>query len=100
MERTILSHFLDYKENIKFQYIIKLADALSDMIRETLLNRFQSHVDSLVQMVSLIDSRQLDEAQASNMLADMMRKTQGIESGLDHIRQQIGMYEGELARGG
>ncbi len=100
MEKAILSHFLDYKENLKFQYIIKLADALTSAVKETLLNRFQSHVNSLVKMVSLIDSRQLDETQASTLLTKMIQQADGIEEGLDRIRKQMGMYEGKLARGG
>lgn len=100
MQESVVSHFIDYKENIKFQYIIKLVDAVSNTVKETLLNRFQSYVDSLLQMMSLIDTKQLDEAHASEVLDEMEGRTTEIQADLQQIRATTGLRSADPDQGG
>ncbi|MFH0731152.1 MAG: dynamin family protein [Pseudomonadota bacterium] len=90
-EKTILFHFIDYKENLKFQYILKLVDAVSHTVKATLLHRFESYVESLVQLLSLIGNKQLDEVRAAEVLDEMAACTSRIEAGLRKIRGQNGL---------
>lgn len=89
-EKTILFHFIDYKENLKFQYILKLVDAVANTVKATLLHRFESYVESLVQLLSLIGNKQLDEARAEGVLDEMAACTSQIEAGLRRIKGQNG----------
>lgn len=100
MQESVVSHFIDYKENIKFQYIIKLVDAVSNTVKEMLLNRFQSYVDSLLQMMSLISTKQLDEAHASEVLDEMEGRTKEIQADLQQIRAAIGLRSADPDQGG
>ncbi|MDX9785884.1 MAG: dynamin family protein [Desulfobacterales bacterium] len=99
-EKTISYHFIDYKENLKFQYLIKLADAMSRSVKETLLNRFQSYMDSLLQMRSLVSNKQLDEVHAASILAEMSVRTEEIEAGLFTMREQLGPAVTAVGKGG
>lgn len=99
-EKTIGSHFMDYKENLKFQYAIKLADAVSTAIKETLLSRFQSYIDSLLEMLSLVGNKQLDEAHAAQVLTEMTLLSQDIASGLSQLRKNLGLTATVSGRGG
>jgi hypothetical protein len=99
-EKTILFHFIDYKENLKFQYIMKLVDAVSHATREALLNRFQSYVESLLELSSLIGNKQLDEAHAAGVLDEMSASTQQIEAALGRIRRQNGLDKTDPEAGG
>jgi hypothetical protein len=92
-EKTILFHFIDYKENLKFQYILKLVDAVSNAVKAALLNRFQSYVDSLLELLSLIGNKQVDEAHAASVLDEMAACTGQIEEGLSKIRRQNGLHK-------
>jgi guanylate kinase len=90
-EKTILFHFIDYKENLKFQYILKLVDAVSHTVKATLLLRFESYVESLVQLLSLIGNKQLDEGRAAKVLDEMAARTNRLESELRKIRGRNGL---------
>ncbi len=57
-ERSLLFHFKDYRENIKFGYIFKMVESASVQIADGLLERFQIYESDLAQMVALIDESQ------------------------------------------
>jgi hypothetical protein len=99
-EKTILFHFIDYKENLKFQYVLKLVDAVSHATQEMLLNRFQSYVESLLELSSLIGNKQLDEARAAGVLDEMTASRHRIEAALGKIRRQNGLDKTDPGAGG
>lgn len=99
-EKTILFHFVDYKENLKFQYIMKLIDAVSDAVTAALLNRFESYVESLLQLTSMIGNRQMDETRAADILDEMAACTGQIEEKLAKIRRQNGLHKTDPDGGG
>ncbi len=57
-ERSLLFHFKDYRENIKFGYIFKMVESASVQITDGLLERFEIYESDLAQMVALIDESQ------------------------------------------
>ncbi len=57
-ERSLLFHFKDYRENIKFGYIFKMVESASVQITDGLLARFEVYESDLAQMVALIDESQ------------------------------------------
>jgi hypothetical protein len=69
-ERSVLFHFKDYRENIKFRYIFPMVESAANQISDVLLERFQTYEDDLTQMAELIGASQADK----NKRADTLRE--------------------------
>lgn len=81
--RSILFHLKDYRENIKFQYLTKLADAAGAALYRQLLSRFQHHGADLTRLVQQIGDQHLDKQQMIARL-DLMRTS------VDTLNTQLG----------
>jgi hypothetical protein len=88
-ERSIIDHFKNYKENVKFQYIFKLADAASNKLYEGLIERFQSYVTDLSKTVDLISDKQSDKQQAYEILKEMELASNDVGIRIKKAREKI-----------
>jgi hypothetical protein len=88
-ERSIIFHFKDYKENIKFQYILKLAEVVSKTLYEALIDRFQTYVSNLTTVVEQISEKRIDKEQASRVLKEMELANRSIGERIDKVRKKI-----------
>jgi hypothetical protein len=88
-ERSIVFHFKDYQENIKFQYINKLVEAVSKSLYESLLDRFQAYVTDLSNIVELINNKLIDKKQATEILKEMEQSSREIDDRINIIREKI-----------
>ncbi|MDM8548767.1 dynamin family protein [Desulfobacterales bacterium HSG2] len=85
-ERSVIFHFKDYRENIKFQYGFKLTDALSDSIYNILLDRFQGYITDLSRIVNLIEERQIDKEDASDILQEISAASREVNERISRLR--------------
>ena len=89
-ERSIISHFRDYQENIKFQYILKLAEASFQSLLECLLDRFQAYSADISRITEWADSHQTDKVQISRQLNEMRQQSREIAERVRIVREQAG----------
>lgn len=80
-ERSLLFHFKDYRENIKFGYIFKMVESASVQIADGLLERFETYENDLAQMVALIDASQSVKVQQETSFRE-------IAASADHLYQR------------
>jgi len=71
MEESIRDHFMDYKENLKYQYAFKLVETISDRLHESVMDRIGAFSGSLVDMKGLIEKQQLAEDELLEEFASM-----------------------------
>ena len=64
-EESLIFHFKNYKENIKFQYIFQLVDAVSDSIHDALIERFHDYTQDLSHLTGSMVKNQVDKDQLS-----------------------------------
>lgn len=88
-EGSIIFHFKDYRENTKFQYLFKLADALSDILRDILLDRFQAYITDLSNIAELIGEKQVDREDFTEILGKMETVSSGISKRIDSLRTEL-----------
>ena len=67
-EKAMLFHLKSYKENLKFQYLFKLADALSIHLYDSLIDRFQAYRSDLSRIKKAIEKKELDREKAREVL--------------------------------
>ena len=88
-ERSIVSHFKDYRENLKFQYIYKLADAAFQSLLECLMAHFDAYSTGISRITQWADGHQSDKEVVSRSLNDMRLKSRQIADQLKSIREQM-----------
>ena len=88
-ERSILFHLKDYKENIKFQYMLKLADAAAAALYRQMLERFQHHGADLSRLVELIREQRLDKETLSASLERMKDASRSLQEKIGHLKSEL-----------
>jgi GTPase SAR1 family protein len=88
-EKSIISHFKDYRENIKYQYVFKLVDAVSKALFEALLDRFQTYVTDLSKLVEGIEGHKEGKDGAAGSLEEMESVSTNIQERIQQIRKKI-----------
>ena len=88
-ERSIIFLFKDYRENIKFQYIFKLVEAVSKNLYEALLDRFQAYVTDLSNVVQLVSSQKVNKHQTFELLKEMELASREINQRINAFREKI-----------
>jgi GTPase SAR1 family protein len=70
-ERSILEHFKDYKENIKFQYMLRLVDAAGARLFEGLTDCFRVYVSDLKSLIDTMGDERSDRVRLGESLGDV-----------------------------
>jgi hypothetical protein len=88
-EKSVAFHFKDYRENIKFQYMFKLVEALSDDLYESLLNRFQAYFADLKNFSKQASEKRIDKVSLSEEFSTLRKRSRLIQS---RIEQTAGNF--------
>ena len=88
-ERSVLSHLKDYKENIKFQYMYKLADAMSEHLYKGLLDSFDAYFSDISHMVALIREKRIDKTATLEELEKIKTNASLMLEKIDGLRDKI-----------
>lgn len=88
-EKSVISNFEDYKENIKFQYIFKLIEAVSISFCEAFLEGFQVYNTDLSKLVELTEQKRIDKQQLSALLKEMEQIAANVLDRINFLRKKI-----------
>lgn len=99
-ERSIYENFRDHQENIKFQYILRLADATSKRLYEDLTEQFRIYVSDLKGLISSMSSEHRDKEKVDAQLKTLENDIRSIHSRIGNLRRDIGqLRDGEDSSG-
>jgi len=70
-ERSMIAQFRDYQENVKFQHLFRLIDAMVDQLNEDFQAQFQSYSADTSKMIDMVKETHVDKER----LLDDLRKT-------------------------
>ena len=88
-ERSLLMHLKDYKENVKFQYMYKLTDAMSEHLYKGLLESFNAYFTDISNMVDLIREERIDKSAALEELEWVEKNASLALEKIDGLREKI-----------
>jgi hypothetical protein len=88
-ERSIQFHLKDYKENIKFQYMLRLADAAAAALYRRMLERFQHYGADLSRLVELIGEQRLDKEKVSVCLDRMGESSITLQEKIGRLKADL-----------
>ncbi|CAN2049303.1 Dynamin family protein [Candidatus Magnetomoraceae bacterium gMMP-13] len=86
-ENSILVHFIDYRENIKYQYIFKLVEAISRHLHDRMTARFDMLSEDFSEMTELAGQSRKKREQALNKLKEIENKSEDFIKRIDNIRK-------------
>ena len=87
--KSVEFHLKDYRENLKFGYLFKLAEAASENLTQTALDRFQAYFSDLSATMKHIGTSQNDKGKAVKILNEMDQISGQLNDKLDHVRKKI-----------
>ena len=61
-------HFKSYRENIKFQYILKLTEAVAESFYREILDRFQIYSTDISHLRDAVSEKRIDKGHLSEIL--------------------------------
>ena len=88
-ERSLLFHMRDYRENIKHQYLLKLADAAAAFLNDRMIERFQHHGADLSRLATLIGEHRLDKESVSTRLEAMEAASRALKEKIGRLRTDL-----------
>ncbi len=86
-EKSIRAHLKDYRENIKFQYLLRLVDAYSETLKNAMTERYQVYTDNLLRMIDSIKNRKLDKTRAATVLNEMGEQALVLENRIRNLQE-------------
>ncbi|RJP36781.1 MAG: hypothetical protein C4548_15305 [Desulfobacteraceae bacterium] len=84
---SILFHFKNYRENLKFQYIFKLVDGVSQHIHDSMMERFHDYAQDLAQMTDMTTARQEDRSRLSEDVLAVSSEVADIRHRMDRFHE-------------
>ncbi len=88
-ERTVSAHFKDYRENIKFQYLFKLSEAVSRYLLDALGQRLQDYGATLALLGQTVDGEREDRSRTLETLRASKARSIEIRDRILQIRENI-----------
>lgn len=92
-EKSIVATFMDYRENLKFQYILKIADGVSKSLHMRLSDRFRLHVDDLGDFAKRLGQESVDKDQLTRMLVKTAGELETSQTKIGVLREKIALLD-------
>jgi len=94
-ERSMMFHLKSYRENLKFQYLFKLADSLSIRLYDCMMDQFRAYQTDLGRITKAIREKELDREKTIELLGKVQNETQALghrliemNMGIDKIKDE------------
>ena len=87
MQDSIADHFMDYKENIKYQYMFKLVDAMSGRLYETLTDNMMAFTGNLSDMTGVIENQRTAKGQLSEQFDSMEQSLEAVMKKIENVER-------------
>jgi hypothetical protein len=84
LRESITAHLMDYRENLKYQYLFKLVDAMSSSLYESLVDRMRAFTGSASDIGGLMENEQQARDQIVNEFVSLETSVSAV---LDKVTQ-------------
>jgi len=95
-ERSILEHFRDYQENIKFQYMLRLLDVAGSRLFEGLTEHFRMYVSDLNELINSMGSERSDKEQVGEALGAVEAALGAMQTRVEAMRREVDRMRGDM----
>ncbi len=88
-EKAVISHFVNYQENLKFQYFFKLIESASNSYYKALVDRFRANSADHLNIADLIEKKQTDKECALKVLKKMEQVAEQIALRIKSVKKEL-----------
>ncbi len=89
IRESIVFHFKNFRENLKFQYIFQVVEALSESIAESMMARFHDYTRDLVRLTDAMDKSQEDRERIISIFHKLAQRSEELSKSMDRFDQQM-----------
>ncbi|MGM0788055.1 MAG: hypothetical protein ACQETG_10135, partial [Thermodesulfobacteriota bacterium] len=84
-EASIIFHFKNYRENLKFQYLFRLVDSVADEISEMLVHRFKTYSTDFERITEITGRDRADREKALEGIDSVLADLAELDSRLEEL---------------
>jgi hypothetical protein len=92
-EEYLVFHFENFRENFKFQYLLKLLNMASEHLHSLLIERFQSYEADMQTIENVVDKKGHDREEIIHFLENTTADVQRIQGEIEKERKLLGNLE-------
>jgi len=87
--KSVVEQLKDYRENLKFAFLLKLVENSADNLADLMLDRLQLFFTDLAAVADRLDSTKADKQRTLEILKEMDQSTAGVKGSIGHLRNRI-----------
>ncbi len=87
--RSISAQFRDYQENVKFQYLFRLTDAIVHQLNDDLQERFKVYFTDTSKMIEMVKEERIDKERIKASLHQIGATARGYLTRLERFREDV-----------
>ena len=87
--KSVVEQLKDYRENLKFAFLLKLVGKFAENLSDLMIDRFQLFFTDLTAVADRLDSTKTDRLHTSNILEEMEQRAAEVKGSIDHLRRRI-----------
>ncbi|MCD6224015.1 MAG: dynamin family protein [Deltaproteobacteria bacterium] len=90
-EKAVTSHFVNYQENLKFQYFFKIIESASNSYYKALVDRFHANSADHSNIADFIGNKQADKECALKVLKEMEQIAEQIGLRIKSVKKELAL---------
>jgi len=87
--KSVVEQLRDYRENLKFAFLLKLVENSADHLTKLMFDRFQMFFTDIAAVASRLDNTKSDKQRTSEILREMNQGTANAKGSIGHLRRRI-----------
>ena len=87
--RSISVQFRDYQENVKFQYLFRLTDAMVHQLNDDLRERFQVYFTDASKMIEMVKEEHIDKERVKESLQKIGETARDFMERIERVRENV-----------
>jgi GTPase SAR1 family protein len=87
--KSVVEQLKDYRENLKFAFLLKLVENSAEDLTDLMLDRFQLFFTDLTAVADRLDSTKADKQRTLEILKEMDHSTAEVNGSIGHLRKRI-----------
>jgi hypothetical protein len=87
--KSVVEQLNDYRENLKFAFLLKLVESSAENFSALMLDRFQLFFTDLAAVADRLDSTKTDKQRTSKILKDMNHSIAEVKESIGHLRRRV-----------
>jgi hypothetical protein len=87
--KSVVEQLNDYRENLKFAFLLKLVESSAENFSALMLDRFQLFFTDLAAVADRLDSTKTDKQRTSKILKEMNHSIAEVKESIGHLRRRV-----------